>query len=248
MVILMKIPEKFEISFSDKPNLQAALSENPALVKEVIGAFTRLMEESFDPNKGVQWAHLPKLLHKNLTFYDLVHGILRGALDLKHMDQDAYEALGVEVHPLAMLSPRKNILDPSKVRTYDWRAHWRVDADEVNEDVVAEIVRKMFRYTRWIRLDDFAKALDSSQVAVYKGLGDVAIENLPFVPALKYQREHFNDLHVGRRMLDTGFFDCGVLESEPESCPACKHPATELHHMGAYIGCLSCNAGFRVEP
>lgn len=243
----MSIPTEFTISFSDKPNIQKALMENPALVKEVIGTFVALMEESFDTSKGVQWAHLPKLLHKNLTFSSLVRGILRGSLDVKGIDAEAFDALGVEVHPFAMLSPRKNILDPSKVRTYDWRAHWRAEADEIGEELVTELVRKMFRYTRWVRIDEFAKALDSSQVATFRGLGQIAIENLPFVPALNYQKEHFGDLHVGKRMLNSGFFDCGIEDENGFSeCPACKSIDT-FHQLEDEIGCLSCNAGFTVK-
>lgn len=242
----MSIPEKMEISFKDKPNIQAALLENPALVKEVISTFVGLMEQSFDKTNGYSWAELPKLLNPKLDFASLVRGVLRGALDVKGMDAEAFAALGVEAHPFAMFSPRKS---GDRVRVYDWRKHWHVDPSaDVSEEVVADLVKKMFRYTRWIKLDEFADAVNSSQVVTYKALPQVIRDNLPFAPALLYQKKiHGSDLAVGKRIPETGFFDCGEWPGDATECPACKHPTEEMLNIGGVIGCLYCDAGFILE-
>lgn len=235
---------EFKISLNDKPNMTKALQENPALVKEVIQTFVGLMEDSFDESNGIRWADLPKQFDLSLTFKDLIRGILHGSLDLKGINPDAYDALKVEVHPLAMLQPRKNYLDGS-VRYTNWRNHFRLSPDTaVNEDTIAQIYRTMLRHMKYIKIDQLRTFLEANQVVTYRGLGDAQMEKLPFYPAMRYQREHFGDLHVGKFFNDNGSFDCGDIESEDEICPACD-AIQPLAHVGKYKVCMACNAGYR---
>lgn len=235
---------KFTIGTDDKPNLEKAMKENPEQAKEVISVFVSLMEEAFSRDKGVTWAELPKQLHKDLDFGSLVRGVLRGSLDLKDISPESFDALKVEIHPLAMLQPRKNYLDGS-MRYTNWRNHFSLPDDaQVNEKTVADIFRKLLRYGRFVKIDELRKALEANQIAVHRGLGDVQMEKLPFTPALRYQREHFGELHVGKFMDEVGFFDCGTIGKgfEGPVCPACGHDS--LDRIEDYALCLDCNAGF----
>lgn len=234
--------DHFKITLTDKPHLSAALQKNPALVKEVIGTFVALAEESFDPAKGITWAELPQKLHKNLTFQALVRGILRGALDLKDMNPEAYDTLLEELHPLSILSPRKNYLDDT-MRTVDWRRHFQMSEDTiVGEAVVTLIIRKLLRYAKYVDIETLSDALQSNQLATFRGLGDRNIALLPMIPALRYQRNYFGELHVGTFYDNIGFLSCGTIDPTLDVCPACQHEG--LQTAGEYKVCLNCNAGY----
>lgn len=232
----------FEINLDSKPGLSKALQENPKLAKEVIGTFVALMEESFDDSKGIRWADLPQQFHRDLTFGDLIRGILRGSLDLKEINPDAYDALKLEVHPLAMLSPRKNYIDGG-TKIYNWRSHFKLTEDDiVSEELISKMFSRMLRYTKYVKIDDLAKALESNQLVAFRGLGDRSIALLPMVPALRYQRAVQGDLQVGTFLDNIGALDCGDLITDTDECPACSH--TGLKPLGTYKICLSCNAGY----
>lgn len=230
-----------------KPNLLKVMHENPALAKEVIGTFVQLMEESFSPDKGISWSELPKKLHKELTFQALIRGVLRGALDVQAMNPEAYDALQVEVHPLAMLSPRKNYLSGG-MTVYNWRDHFKMPADtQVSEETVAQLIRKTLRYARYIKMEELHNALEYNQIATYRGMGDDQIAKLPMYPALRYQLK-IGALHVGKFFDDIGFLDCGTYEigiDEDPICQACGHEGVQ--DIGKYQVCLNCNAGYRKE-
>lgn len=237
---------KFSIDTTDKPHLERAMKENPKLAQEVIGTFVSLMEESFDGSKGLPWTKIPAELHRDLTFNDLIHGILRGSLDLRAMNPDAFDALKIEVHPLSMLSPRKNWIDGS-MRRYNWRGHFKMPEEaEITEETISNIFRKLLRYAKYIKVDDLYKAMEANQLTTFRGLGERSVALLPMVPALRYQKARFGDLHVGKFYDDIGFLDCGDLGEPKTHCPACTHP--DLTVLGEYTGCLNCNAGFRKEP
>lgn len=239
------MPESFTIKLSDKPNLNKAMGENPQLAQEVVKTFVECMEEAFTTKSGLKWAELPALLHKDLRFSTLIQGILRGSLDLKDINPDAYDVLKAEVHPLAMLSPRKNLVDGG-MRLYMWREHFKLPKDaEVNAETIANIFRKLLRYSRYVKIDDLAKAMESNQLTTFRGLGERSVELLPMIPALRYQRAVFNELNVGKFFDDVGFLDCGEIASDIEACPACSHES--FHQVGNYRGCLACNAGFLIK-
>jgi hypothetical protein len=236
----------FNISLDNKPNLAQAFQDDPALAKQVVSTFVNLMEESFDPEKGIRWADLPKILHHDLDFTALVRGILRGSLDLKDINPETYDALKVEVHPLAMLQSRKNHLDGG-LKLSNWRLHFRLPEDaSINEETVAKMFRTMLRHTKYIKIDILRQHLEYNQVATYRGLGDVQMEKMPFFPAVLYQRQQGGDLQVGKFLDSNGFLDCGTITAEVVECPACKMPEQMYELDGNHQGCLHCSAGYTV--
>lgn len=233
--------ESFEIDVRDKPNLYRAMIENPELAREVIRTFTQLMDESFDPTKGVQWAEMPKLLNSQLTFQSLIRGTLRGALDLRDMNPDAFDAVREEVHPLSMLTPRKDWLQGG-TRTWNWRNHFKLPDDvRISEETVAQIVRKTLYYSKYIDVEKYQKAIEANQIATFRGIDQVPL--LPMVPALRYQTKQFGELHMGIFLDDIGALDCGVLAEATTICPACNLP--HLKEVANHYVCMGCNAGYK---
>jgi hypothetical protein len=230
----------FKIRLDDKPNLQRALANDPERAKEVIATFVGLIEESFDEQKGIAWSKLPEELAPELSFRDLIAGILRGALDVKQINPDTFDVLKVEVHPLSILTPRRNYIDGG-LKYYDWREHFHLPTNApVNAKTVEDIIRKMFRYTRYVDVQTLQEHLQANQIATYRGLGDEQVKKLPLYPALRFQKETFGDLHVGKFYDEVGFFDCGV--NDEVYCLACNR--YELQRIGNYKCCLACNAGY----
>lgn len=239
---------KFQITTEDKPHLRKAMAEEPEMAKEVISTFAALMDEAFNPDKGVRWADLPKEFFDGLTFRQLIRGVLRGALDVKQINPEAYDVLKAEVHPLSILKPRRNMLDDG-IRYTDWRKHFGLDSKaQVNEETIARIIQNILRHSRYVRIDQLREALEYNQVATFRGLGEQQVEKLPFYPALRHQRINFGDLHVGKFFEDNGFLDCGTIAKTAEVCTACRRP--DLYRIDdRYIGCLACNAGYvAVDP
>ena len=235
---------EFKITLDNKPNLRRMVEKEPELAQQVIRTFVDMMEEAADPSKGIRWADLPKELAENrITFKQLVTGILRGTMDVQEINPDTFDVLKAEVHPFAYFATRKNMLDGT-IKFPKWRKHFGFPHDTpLDEHSIAADMRSILRYTRYVDVQALQQALESNQVATYRGLGERAIELLPFVPALKYQQEHFGDLHVGKFFDEIGAFDCGPLpEGMSVTCSACKHKS--LEDLGNYFICLSCNAGF----
>lgn len=233
---------EFKIKTDDKPNLDALLKADKKKALEVLSTFVELMEEAV--REG--WHELPGQFSPDLSFKALVKGILHGSLDLRGINQDAYDVLKEEVHPLSMLAPRKNWLEGG-VRYADWRKHFRLTPEtEINQGTVEMIFRRLLRYYRYVDVEALAHALINRQVKTFEGLGERNVQNLPFMPALRYQQKHFGDLHVGKFFDNIGAFDCGILpQLEDSRCPACKSSAFE--DTGEYRLCLSCNAGFKED-
>lgn len=231
---------------SDKPNLDALCKANPKLAKEVIETFVSLMEESCDPSKGIAWVDLPKKFSDQLSFRELLFGVLRGSLDLKGINPDAFDAIKEEVHPLSMLMPRRDYLNGG-VRRYNWRNHFKLSSDAtISEETIADIFRKLLRYYKYVKVDDLAWAMINNQVKTFEGLGERNIQTLPFIPALRYQSAKFGDLHVGKFFDDVGALDCGMWVDTDE-CPACQAPSEDMWVTGKYHICQNCNAGFIEE-
>lgn len=240
---------KFSIDTNDKPNLEKLMKENPKAAQEIIGAFTALMEEAVDK----EWHELPQLFSRGkekLTFADIVKGVLRGSLDLPEMNPDMYDVLKEEVHPFSMFGGRVNLLE-NKVTYRDWRRHYDLPSSTpVNADTIASIIRKSLRYYRYVDVESMKEALVNNQVTNWRGLDNPhMIANLPFVPALRYQKEHFGDLHVGKFYDEIGSYDCGPIpiERDENFCPACRHSSLDETAFDEYAICLVCNAGFRIE-
>jgi hypothetical protein len=237
---------EFTIKTDGKPHLDALLKSDKKKAMEVIGTFVELMEEACNADNAIAWVDLPEKFSKDLSFKELVKGILHGSLDLKDITPDAYDAVKEEVHPLSMLSPRKNYLDGG-IRYSDWRQHYRLPADAgVNQETVAAIFRKLLRYYRYVNIDALAGALINKQVKTFEGLGERNVKTLPFIPALRYQQAHFGDLHVGKFFDSVGFLDCGTwVDGESRECPACQRK--DILKLGKYHYCEACNAGYREE-
>lgn len=239
---MAKVPEKFDITLKDKPNLRKAFEDNPQKMKEVIATFVSLMEESFDQEKGIPWVDLPEKF--GCTFPELIKGILRGSLDLKGINPDTFDAIKEELHPLSMLAPRKNKLTGG-LRHFNWRGHFRLpEGTPVNEETIQEIFKKLLRYGKYINFTQLYEAIQSNPITAYKSLSDKQIELLPFIPALRYQKEHFGDLHVGKMFTDIGAFDCGDWKEGYPVCLACEIGDDPLIHLQNHVVCPRCNAGF----
>ncbi len=230
----------FKISLDDKPKLKQALADNPQLAKEVIQTFVQMMEESFSTENGIRWADLPRELNENITFNDLIKGVLNGVLSVKQINPDTFDVLRIEVHPLSMLAPRKNYIDGT-MKYYNWREIFKIqEGAPINSETIAGILRKMLRYVKYVDIQTLAEHLQMNQIATYRGLGIEQVKRLPLYPALRYQKETFGDLHVGKFYNDIGFLDCG--ENENDYCISCNR--SDLYVIGNYRVCLSCNAGY----
>jgi hypothetical protein len=156
------------------------------------------------------------------------------------MNADIFDVLKVEVHPLSMLTPRRNYIDGG-LKYYQWREHFKLPANApVNGETVERIIRKLLRYSKYIDVQTLQEHLTSNQIATYRGLGAEQVNKLPFYPALRYQQKEKGDLHVGKFFDDIGFLDCG--ENEKGYCLACNR--YELQRIGHYKCCLACNAGY----
>jgi hypothetical protein len=235
---------EFKINTADKPKLEALMKSDSAKAKEIIGTFVSLIEESLDDSNAIPWVDLPEKFGGGLTFPQLIKGILHGALDLQNINPDLYDVLKEELHPLSMLTPRKDAMSGA-TRYHDWRNHFRLSpGTPVNQDAIESIFRKLLRYYKYVNIDDLAGALMYNQIATFKGMGDASVQKLPFFPALRYQKETQGELHVGKFIDSIGALDCGYFDEEwdDKTCPACK--LETLKDLSIYSICLSCNAGF----
>jgi len=227
---------KFEISLNDKPNLAKLLRNDPDFGRQVVKAFVGMIEYSIE-NK---WTELPKEFHDDLTFIDLIQGILKGSLDLKQINSETYDILKAEIHPLSLMQTKFNYLD-NEPQYYEWRKHFGLPKNaDVSAETIADIFRKLLRYSRYVNIETLQKSLMYNQIATYRGLGDEQVKKLPFYPALRYQEQTFGELHVGKYLDEVGFLDCGTTDGQ--QCLACQRKLTEMDN---YKLCLGCNAGYK---
>ena len=234
---------EIKINLDDKPNLRTAMVKDKEKAKEVISVFVEAMEESFS-EKGIRWADLPKEIHPDFTFKDLIFGVLQGILDLKAINPETYDVLKAEIHPLSMLAPKKDYLTGG-IKQRNWRAHFRQpDTIERNDQAIAKVLRTIMRHSKYVSIQQLAEAIDVKQEMTFRGLGSRAIELLPMRPALEYQRNQFGDLHVGTFDLDTGGLDCGSIE-HTDTCPACKKK--DVAYTLDNMVCLICNASYVIK-
>lgn len=234
---------EFKINLDDKPHLKSALINDKEKAKEVIATFVDCMEEAFK-NKGIKWADLAKELHHDLTFKDLILGILKGVLDVKDISPEAYDILKVEIHPLSILGSRKSYF-ANEIIQRNWRAHFRQPEDaKVDEATIARIMRTIMRYNKYVSIQQLAEAIDTKQEMTFRGLSHRVIEMLPMRPALEYQRNHISELHVGTFDLDTGGLDCGEIDFT-DHCPACKKKDVAI--IESNMICFTCNASYKIN-
>jgi hypothetical protein len=233
----------FNIKLDDKPNLNNLSKSDVKAFKSIVGTFVSLMETAAEK----QWHKLPEAIHTSLSFEDVVNGVLNAVMTTKEIDPEAFATLEYDLHPLALISDkRKNLITQNK-EPYDWRSHFSMDTNEVSQESLEKIIRKLLYLVRWFDIDTVSKSLVSNQFPVIDGKD---IMKLPFQPALRYQKENLGDLYVGKFMHNIGVFNCGPLpEQNSSNCPACG--IGELQHIGVgdkhYHVCSRCNSGFLYE-
>lgn len=243
--------DKISIGIAGKrPHLHAALN-NAETTKEtlqLIGLFMDLADEALDPEKGIRWVDLPGKFHKDLTFPDLLRGIIKGCLDVREINEENFDTLGADLHPLAMFT-HKEITSSGgvKVNYNKWREHFQMEG-KPNEESITMIIRNLMRYGRYVNFKLIFDNLKTDwQVnSLYRGLGAEHVKRLPFYPALKYQEKLYGELGgVGKMFDEIGSFDCGDLSNYEgdETCPACK--VGRLWNIVGFHVCDMCNAGFK---
>lgn len=234
---------KLNIDTKNYPHLDDLIKTNPAKAKEIMGVFIGLIDETIEHG----WHELPQLFGRDeLTFEALIKGILHGSLDLPDINPEAYDAIKEAVHPLSMIGIRKDPIT-GKISNYNWREHFKLPSTAaVNQDTIAEIFRKLLRYYKYLDVAKLAKAVWSNQVMTHQSMNEC--ERLPFFPALRYQKQHFGDLHVGMFFSDVGAFDCGEYpklgEWNHNLCPACQGEDELWEGTADKLICPRCNAGF----
>lgn len=229
---------EFKILIDDsKPHLKKAMQENPALAKEVIATFVGMMEHAFEYG----WAELPKQFHPKLTFSGMIHDILHGVLDLKDIDPEYYDDLGVAVHPFGLFSmPIPDMSKTAGIKYYDWQRHF--DWEQGDLPPIQSILRKLMYYARYIEIDKLGEALFHDHKHSYVVERDPS-SLIAIQPALRYQKEHLGERSVGKLMDKYGVLDCGKLTIETNRCPACS--LGELVELSDDTwACERCGAGY----
>jgi hypothetical protein len=228
----------FNIKLDDKPNLNNLSKSDVKAFKSIVGTFVSLMETAAEKN----WHQLPKAIHTSLSFEDVVNGVLNAVMTTKEIDPEAFATLEYDLHPLALISDKRKNLITQDSEPYNWRSHFSMDTNEVSQESLEKIIRKMLYLVRWFDIDTVSKSLVSNQFPVIDGKD---IMKLPFQPALKYQKEHLGELYVGKFLHDIGALNCGHIESNTHTCPACNIGA--VLEIKNHKVCPRCNAGFKVE-
>lgn len=228
----------FIINLDDKPYLSKLKEENVQAFKDIVGTFVRLMETA----AAKKWYQLPEAIHSSLSFEDIVTGVLNAVMTTEEIEPAAYAALERDLHPLALLSDkRKDIVTGEQVE-YDWRKHFALDSNEVSRETVEKIIRKILYLVRWFDVESVSKQLLTREFPV---VDTKDIQKLPFQPALMHQKNHLSELHVGKFFHELGAFNCGEIDKEVETCPACK--IGKLEEIKGIKVCPRCNAGFKVR-
>lgn len=234
---------KLTIQIDDsKPNLKRLRGENKEAFLNIIKTFIGLAEEAADMDAPIPWYEVPGKLNDKMTFKMLTTAVMRAMFKVKDINPDHFSVLGATVHPLSRFGTQTS---GGKKEYASWRKHFAMGEDaDINEDTIEQAIRKMLYYMRYIDVNKFGQAHMSNQLEAYKALGNEAVEKLPFIPALRYQREHFGELAVGQFWHDIGAFKCGTVPDEEYlNCPACH--MTVLEPLGDYDVCTDCNAGFK---
>jgi len=239
------------VNLANNPHVKQLLESDPEALKTIIKAFTGI----FDTACRERWDLLPGELDATgeMTFEALLHGMLEGSFNAKEFNPTLFEVLGMSIHPLAVLK-KQNLMsvNTSDDKMYDWREFYALPRDaKVDKDSIAEIIRNILRYNRWIPTKEFYEALGAGGDAVdlFRQMDENQVAKLAYLPALKYQRRVLGELHVGRFLGNTGAFDAGTIRGNYDDemfCPAC-----ELEHLTPFNEaqkvCLRCQAGFTIQ-
>lgn len=227
---------QFIIRLDDKPHLTELLKKDKQAFKDIVGLFVDLMEVTAKN----EWHTLPSRLGISLTYKEIVLGMMNAIFNIKALNEEAYAALGDNLHPLSLLSETQKDIVTGEQEYFDWKRYFVVDDDTITQETLEKIIRKLLYLVRWFSIDEVSKQLLANQFPI---VDPKDLQKLPFQPALVYQQESFGELAVGKFMHDIGAFDCGEVEKDRTTCPACK--IGKLVDVNNIKVCPRCNAGFR---
>lgn len=227
---------QFIIRLDDKPHLTELLKKDKQAFKDIVGLFVDLMEVTAKN----EWHTLPSRLGISLTYKEIVLGMMNAVFNIKALNEEAYAALGDNLHPLSLLSETQKDIVTGEQAYFDWKRYFVVDDDTITQETLEKIIRKLLYLVRWFSIDEVSKQLLANQFPI---VDPKDLQKLPFQPALVYQQESFGELAVGKFMHDIGAFDCGEVEKDRTTCPACK--IGKLVDVNSIKVCPRCNAGFR---
>ena len=227
---------QFIIRLDDKPHLTELLKKDKQAFKDIVGLFVDLMEVTAKN----EWHTLPSRLDISLTYKEIVSGIMNAIFDVKALNEEAYAALGDNLHPLSLLSDTQKDIVTGEQEYFDWKRYFVVDGDAITQETLEKIIRKILYLVRWFSIEEVSKQLLANQ---FPTVDPKDLQKLPFQPALIYQQESLGELAVGKFMHDIGAFDCGEVEKGRKTCPACQ--IGELVNVNNVKVCPRCNAGFR---
>lgn len=236
---------KLSIDLDTRPALKDYIRHSPAQAKEFI---SMMLDASSDLAAMGFTMGLVQDTAKQLGLKpaDLFAGCLAGCLNEQLMNEQMAGILGKDILPVAILTLKGLTLDGDEMYA-DWRRWFGLDQyAELNADTIAKVIAGVMKYARFLDFSKFSEAIESNSLIAFKGLAHEQVKLLPFIPALKYQRETFGDFKVGKFFSDrkAGFFDCGEIDDLEDQCLACGRDDLVKSRDGKYKYCRACNAGY----
>lgn len=236
---------KLAIDLDTRPVLKDFIRTSPAQAKEFMGmlldATNDLVAMGF-PMDIVQ--ETSKQL--GLRPADLFAGCIAGCLNEQLMNEQMAGILGKDILPVAILTLKGLTLDGDEMYS-DWRRWFGLSQySTLNADTIAKVIAGIMKYARFLDFSKFSEAIESNSLIAFKGLAHEQVKLLPFIPALRYQREVFGDFKVGKFFTDrqTGFFDCGEIDAIEDNCLACGREDLQVTRSKKHKYCKACNAGY----
>lgn len=236
---------KLSIDLDTRPHLRDFIKNNPVQAKEFM---TMLLDGA---NELVAMRFQLTLVQDtakqlNLRPADLFAGVLAGCLNEQLMNERMAHVLGKDILPVAIMTLKGLTIDGDEFYA-DWRRWFGVDRyAELNADSIAKAIAGVMKYARFLDFDKFSEAIEANSIIAFKGLAHEQVKLLPFLPALKYQRDKFGDGKVGKFFGErqAGFFDCGHIDEDEEYCLACGRPELVKATITKHKFCKACNAGY----
>lgn len=236
---------KLTIDLDTRPVLKDFIRNSPVQAKEFMGM---LLDASNDlVAMGFPMGIVQETARElGLRPADLFAGILAGCLNEQLMNEQMAGILGKDILPVAILTLKGLTLDGEEMYS-DWRRWFGLNQyTQLNADTIAKVIAGIMKYARFLDFNKFSEAIESNSLIAFKGLAHEQVKLLPFLPALKYQRETFGDFKVGKFFTDrqTGFFDCGEIEDAEDNCLACGRADLQITKTKKHKYCKACNAGY----
>jgi hypothetical protein len=239
---------KLSIDLDTRVGLQQFIAKHPKRAKEFLQTWldgaNELALMGFDMGLLQETAN-----QLQLRPADILAGVLAGCLSEQLQNEKMSNILGKDLLPIAILTLKGLTVDGEELYA-DWRRWYSLDKHtQLNADTIAKVIAGIMKYARFLDFDKLSEALESNQLIAFKGMSSEQVKLLPFIPALKYQREHFGDARVGKFMTErnAGFFNCGEIATDEEQCPACGRDDLVHAKDGIHIYCRACNAGFKIK-